>query len=257
MDRTMQNIRVYANPAALAAAAAEEFFARALRARAIGRIFTCALSGGSTPSQLFAQMSSPETLATLPAGFWNAVHFFWGDERDVRPDHPDSNYRQARQCLLGKINIPEENIHRIRPESGPAPAAAAAYENELRRFFDLRPGEIPRFDLIFLGMGDDGHMASLFPYSEALDEKTRLAIALWVPKFNSFRITLTLPVLNNAACVLFLIQGSGKAEMLSRVLTGTRHPNQLPAQAIQPGSGELLWLLDQAAAAKLDRPATK
>jgi 6-phosphogluconolactonase len=190
--------------------------------------------------------------AGLPAGFWNRVHFFWGDERDVPPTHPDSNYRLARETLLDKIGIPENNIHPIRPESGSPSVAAVSYENELRRFFALQPGEIPRLDLIFLGMGDDGHVASLFPHSEALNEKTHLVAAPWVAKFNSYRITLTLPVLNNAECVVFMIQGSSKAETLNRVLTGAWCPDQLPAQAVRPRAGELLWLLDSAAAVRLD-----
>jgi 6-phosphogluconolactonase len=252
MRNAIQNIRVYANPADLAAAAAKEFFARALRAHAKESIFSCALSGGSTPSALFAQMSAPGTLARLPLGFWSSVHYFWGDERDVPPDHPDSNYRLAQETLLSKIEIPESNIHPIRPEFGPASVAAVSYEEELRRFFALRPGEIPRLDLIFLGMGDDGHVASLFPHSEALNEKTRLAAAPWVAQFNSYRVTLTLPVINNAACVIFLIQGSSKAETLRRVLTEVSCPDKLPAQAIRPGAGDLIWLLDRAAAAGLD-----
>jgi 6-phosphogluconolactonase len=244
-------MRVYKTPAELAAAAAEEFFWRALEARAKKSIFSCALSGGSTPSHLFAQMASPEALARLPAGFWSSVHFFWGDERDVPPDHADSNYRLAREALLSKIDMPVDNIHPVRLGSGPASEAAASYENELKQFFGLRPGDIPRLDLVFLGMGDDGHVASLFPNSEVLNEKERLVAAPWVTKLNSYRVTLTLPVLNNAACVLFLIQGGGKAEALKRVLTGTRSPDQLPAQAIRPEAGELLWLVDSAAAAGL------
>jgi 6-phosphogluconolactonase len=252
MCRTIRNMRVYATPAELAASAAEEFFARALQARAKGSVFSCALSGGSTPSHLFQQMSAPGTLSRLPEGFWSSVHFFWGDERDVLPDHPDSNYRLAREALFDKIEIPEKNIHPIRRESGPASVAAISYESELRRFFALQPAGIPRLDLIFLGMGEDGHVASLFPHSEALKEKTRLVAAPWVDKFNSYRVTLTLPVLNNAVCVIFLIQGSGKAEILSRVMTEAWCPDQLPAQAIRPRAGELLWLIDKAAAARLD-----
>jgi 6-phosphogluconolactonase len=251
MHQTIRDMRVYSTPAELAAAAAEEFFARALRARSKGSIFSCALSGGSTPSRMFAQMSALETLAHLPEGFWNMVHFFWGDERDVPPDHADSNYRMARESLLGKIDIPQKNIHPILREAGPASRSAASYENELKRFFALEPGTIPRLDLIFLGMGADGHVASLFPLSEALNEKTSLVVAPWVAKLNSYRVTLTLPVLNNAACVLLLIQGSEKAETLRRVLTETRRPDQLPAQAVHPETGELLWLLDRAAAAGL------
>jgi 6-phosphogluconolactonase len=249
---TIRNMRVYATSAELAAAAAEEFFTRALQAHAQGLVFSCALSGGSTPLHLFQQMSAPETLDRLPEGFWNSVHFFWGDERDVPPDHPDSNYRMARETLFNKIEIPEKNIHPIRTESGAASVAAISYEDELRRFFELQPGGIPRLDLIFLGMGGDGHVASLFPHSEALKEMTRLVVAPWVDKFNSYRITLTLPVFNSAAYVIFLIQGSSKAAILSRVMTEALHPAQLPVQAIQPRAGELLWLLDRDAAARLD-----
>jgi 6-phosphogluconolactonase len=248
MSRTIPNMRLYANPTMLAASAAEEFFARALQAYTDKKIFSCALSGGSTPLPLFAQMSDPSHLAQLPAKFWNYVHFFWGDERDVLPDHRGSNYGKALEALLSRIDIPEENIHPIRPGSGPASLAAAAYEAELRQFFALHPAEMPRFDLIFLGMGSDGHTASLFPFSDALHEKTRLVVAPWVAKLDCYRITMTLPVLNNAACVIFLVQGSDKAETAARVLAGELQTDQLPAQAIQPVSGELLWLLDQPAA---------
>jgi 6-phosphogluconolactonase len=251
MQHTIRNLRIYATSAELAASAAEEFFARALQAHAKGSLFTCALSGGSTPSHLFQRMSAPGMLARLPEGFWKSVHFFWGDERDVPPDHPDSNYRLARETLLSRIEIPENNIHPIRCEPGFPSMAAISYENELRRFFALEPGAFPRLDLIFLGMGDDGHVASLFPHSEALKEETRLVAASWVKKFNSYRVTLTLPVLNNAACVIFLIQGSSKAEIVSRVMTEPRHPDQLPVEAIRPKNGELLWLVDKAAAVLL------
>jgi 6-phosphogluconolactonase len=252
MNRTIGNIRVYATPEELATAAAEEFFVRAFRARTNGKIFSCALSGGSTPARLFAQMSAPETLARLPAGFWNSVHFFWGDERDVPPDHPDSNYRLAREALFDRIDIPEENLHLVQAGFHSASVIAISYENELKRFFALQAGDIPRLDLIFLGMGDDGHIASLFPYSETLQERELLVAAPWVAKLSAHRITLTLPVINNAACILFLIQGSGKAEILKRVLTSAPCPDLLPAQAVQPIAGELLWLLDQAAAACID-----
>jgi 6-phosphogluconolactonase len=251
MNLTNRNIRIYENQEALAAAAAEEFYARASRVRTYGRPFSCALSGGSTPTRMFAQMSSPETLARLPEKFWNSIHFFWGDERNVPPEHPDSNYRLARETLFDKIDIPEENIHPIQPKHNSASATAASYENALAQFFALQPGEIPRLDLVFLGMGDDGHIASLFPHSEALKEKERLVAAPWVAKLDTYRITLTLPVINNADCILFLIQGSSKAATLTRVLSEAWNPDLWPAQAIQPAAGELLWLVDQAAAAGL------
>ncbi len=243
---------MFANPEELAEAAAGEFYTRARRVLSEGRVFTCALSGGSTPLGMYRRMTRGNFLASLPAAFWHSVHFFWGDERDVPPDHPDSNYHLAWEALLNKIAIPGENIHRIRTGSGPAPVAASAYETELREFFGMRPGEIPRFDLVFLGMGEEGHVASLFPHSEALREKSRLVAAPWVARFNSFRITLTLPVLNNAACVIFLVQGIGKAETLRCVLTEPPRPDLLPAQAIHPEAGELVWLVDKAAAAKME-----
>jgi 6-phosphogluconolactonase len=252
MHRTTQNIRVYENPEALANAALEEFFMRAIRTRANGHTFSCALSGGSTPVWLFARMSAADTLVRLPAGFWDSIHFFWSDERNVPLDHPDSNYRLAREALFDKIDIPKGNLHPIQTELHSASAAAIAYENELKRFFVLQTGEIPRLDLIFLGMGNDGHIASLFPHSEALQKKERLVAAPWVAKLDTYRITLTLPVINNAACIIFLIQGSNKAEMLKRVLTSPLQPDFLPAQAIQPVAGELIWLADQAAAARID-----
>jgi 6-phosphogluconolactonase len=257
MTRLIRDIRVYANPLMLAKSAAEEFFERALQSHANGKIFSCALSGGSTPSHLFEYMSDQATLARLPAGFWNAVHFFWSDERDAPSNHPDSNYRLAREILLSKIDIPDANIHPMHSKCDSAAAAATAYESELKRFFALLPEDAPRLDLIFLGLGDDGHTASLFPHSEALNEKTRLVSAPWVEKINSYRITLTLPAINNAACIAFLIQGIGKADIVRRVLTEDPSPDKLPAQMIQPNTGELLWLLDHAAAAKLNTVDTK
>jgi len=153
--------------------------------------------------------------------------------------------------MLSKVAIPEDNIHRIRAELTDARKAAAEYEKELRSFFHLRPGGLPRFDCVLLGMGDDGHTASLFPGTAALDEQKRLAIANWVEKARTYRITLTAPTLNNSDFVLFLVSGAGKAEALRQVLEGERAPERLPAQLIKPVNGRLLWLTDQAAAAKL------
>jgi 6-phosphogluconolactonase len=251
MSHTAFSLRVFADTGSLAAAAAEEFCGRVIHARDQGNIFSCALSGGSTPRILFRQLSDPGVLARLPAGFWNSVHFFWGDERDVPPDHPDNNYRVAQETLLARIEIPARNIHRIRPESGGALKAAAEYEMELKRFFGIQEGKLPRFDLIFLGMGDDGHTASLFPYSDAAKDRTHLVAAPWIEKLHSFRITLTLPVINNAACIIFLISGQSKADILCQVLRQGWVPELLPAQAVRPNTGELLWLVDRAAASKL------
>src|SRR5690606_983517 len=176
---------------------------------------------------------------------------FWGDERTVPPDHPDSNYRMAKEALLDFVALPASNVHRISGELEPA-RAAAEYEQTLRSFFAKRAGKT-RFDLILLGMGDDGHTASLFPDTEALNETERLVVANHVPKLDTWRITLTAPIINDAAHVAFLVAGAGKAAVLKRVLQGPRQPHKLPSQLIQPVDGELVWLLDKAAASELDR----
>ena len=242
-----RNIEVLATAADLFHAAAEEFV-RAARAAigAQGR-FTVALSGGSTPKALYS------LLASNYADFvWNRVFLFFGDERHVPPTDPESNYRMVEESLLTKIAIPAENVFRVAAENPDAAAAASDYENQLRRFFKINSGEFPRFDLILLGMGPDGHTASLFPDSAALDEQSRLVVANWVAKFNTHRITFTFPVLNRAAEVMFLASGADKAEMLHQVLEGKNIP-PLPSQRVQPSDGKLLWMLDEAAAAKLSR----
>ncbi len=250
MPRT-RAIEVFSTAADLFHAAAEKFV-RAARAAigAQGR-FSVALSGGSTPKALYS------LLASNYAGFaWNRVFLFFGDERHVPPTDPDSNYRMVNESLLTRIAIPAENVFRVRAENPDAAAAAADYEGQLRRFFELRsgdrPGEFPRFDLVLLGMGSDGHTASLFPDSPALDEQSRLVAANWVAKFNSHRITFTFPVLNRAAEVMFMASGADKADMLRQVLEGKNIP-PLPSQRVEPSDGRLLWMLDEAAAAKLTR----
>jgi 6-phosphogluconolactonase len=156
----------------------------------------------------------------------------------------------VNESLLTKITIPDGNVFRVAAENPDVAAAAAEYEAQLRQFFELQPGEFPRFDLILLGMGPDGHTASLFPDSAALEEKLRLVVANWVAKFNTHRITFTLPVLNRAAEVMFMACGADKADMLHQVLEGNNTP-LLPSQRVQPSDGKLLWMLDEAAAAKL------
>jgi 6-phosphogluconolactonase len=244
MPRTVQ---VLPTAAELFCAAAEEFVrAGKLAVAARGR-FTVALSGGSTPKSLYS------LLAAQHAAFdWDRTFLFFGDERHVPPDHPDSNYRMVNEALLAKVSIPAENVFRVKAENPDAAAAALAYENDLRRFFALQSGEFPRFDLILLGLGPDGHTASLFPDSEGLKEQSRLVIANWIEKFNTHRITFTFPVLNSAAEVIFLASGSDKADMVHQVLTGKYTP-PYPSQQVQPIDGTLLWMLDEAAAAKMSR----
>ena len=180
-------------------------------------------------------------------GTRNSVHFFWGDERHVPPDHPDSNYRMAYEALLCKVPVPVANVRRILSEDRNAHDAARQYERTLQAFFQLSGGRFPRFDLVLLGLGSDGHTASLFPGTTALHEEQRLVIANWVGKLNTDRITLTAPVFNNASCVMFLVSGADKAIPLKAVVEGGHEPEQLPAQLIRPEDGQLLWLVDQAA----------
>jgi len=208
--------------------------------------FTIALSGGSTPRGLHALLAGdPAIRDRLP---WHHLHFFWGDERHVPPDDPQSNYRMARESLFALAPVPLDNIHRVPAEEPDAALAAEKYERELRTFFGLEVGQLPRFNCILLGMGSDGHTASLFPETEALHESNRLVVANWVDKFEAYRVTLTVPVLNHADLVVFLVSGHEKAEALKEVLQGDRQPDRFPAQLIRPDPGRLLWIVDRAAA---------
>ncbi len=237
-------IEVLPTPANLFHSAAEEFVRIGRAAIAQRGRFTVALSGGSTPRSLYS------LLAKDYANFsWSQTFIFFGDERHVPPDHPDSNYRMVNEALLSKAPIPVENVYRVKAEVSDAATAASDYEDKLRGFFKLGPGQFPHFDLILLGLGPDGHTASLFPDSEGLKEKSRLVIANWVEKFKTHRITFTFPVLNHATDVMFLASGSDKTGMVREILEATHTP-PFPAQQIQPES-RLVWMLDQAAAAKL------
>lgn len=223
--------------------AAAEFVRATRDAAARSGRAAVALSGGSTPKALFALLAGPEFAPQIP---WPDVHFFWGDERAVPPDHPDSNYRMAFETLLSKAPVPPENVHRIEAEKPPE-AAAAAYEKTLREFFHLAETDRPRFDLVLLGLGADGHTASLFPGSPALAEERRPVVAVYVEKLGAHRITLTLPVLNRAANVFFLVSGADKAAALAAVFrpgAGER----LPAARVDPSDGRLVWFVDEAAA---------
>ncbi|MCW3096139.1 MAG: pgl [Chthonomonadaceae bacterium] len=226
--------------------AAHRFVFLAMQKRQAGEIFSVALAGGSTPEMLYG------LLAALPFCDdvdWTKVHFFFGDERAVPPDHADSNYRMANAKLFAPLALPAANIHRMPADIPDLDAAAWAYEEELRAHFALTAAaEMPQFDLILLGMGPDGHTASLFPHKPALKEKTRLVVAS-EPGLKPFvpRLTLTYPVLNHAANVLFLVAGADKAATLHRVLTGPADPEALPSQAVAPTEGSLVWLVDRTA----------
>ena len=212
-------------------------------------VFSMVLSGGSTPKLLYSLLATdPVFKEQIP---WEKVHFFWGDERHVPPDHPESNYRMADECMFARLPVPPENIHRIKSEIPDASRAAELYQQELSSFFKLKAGQWPRFDCVLLGMGPDGHTASLFPQTVALDEQERMVVADWVEKIQTQRITMTLPVLNNAESVVFLVSGENKAETLKMVLEGEKMPKRFPAQMIDPVHGKLLWFIDRAAARDL------
>ncbi len=229
-----------------ARAAAEEIGAAATRAVAAHGAFTLALAGGSTPRRLYALLAdaSAPFRGRIP---WDRTHVFFGDERPVPPDHPDSNYRMAREALLDHVAV--ASVHRIRGED---PAAADAYEAELRRFFGVPPGgEPPRLDVVLLGLGPDGHTASLFPGTAAVDETVRWVVSPFVARLGTRRTTLTLPILNRARAVVFVVSGAGKATALARVLAPTPGAEPLPAARVRP-DGEAVWIFDDDAASALD-----
>lgn len=237
---TDPKISVFDSVTKLQAACADQV-ADALRGSSQGREVTIALSGGSTPKKMHEMLARKERID------WSNVHVFWGDERTVPPDHPDSNYRMAKETLLDLIGIPDSNIHRMKGEIDPEDAALQ-YEAEIRSVFRLVEGEIPRFDVILLGMGADGHTASLFPGTDALTETDRLVVANHVPQLQTTRLTLTYPVLNNARLVIFLVAGNDKAEAANECLVGSEVP---PASLVRPSDGDLRWLFDASAASEI------
>jgi 6-phosphogluconolactonase len=230
---------------ALSRAAADEFSRCAREAIAAHGRFAVALSGGSTPQGAYSLIAAnqQDPSQRLP---WEKIHVFFGDERNVPPAHPESNYRAANEALLSKVPIPPQNLHRIAAELE-ASVAASLYEKELHDFFQTAPGEWPRFDLIMLGMGPDGHTASLFPGSAALNEDSRWVAPNWVEKFHTWRITFTFPVINHAAEIIFLVAGGDKATLLMEVLR-PHPPGSYPSQSVQPMNGRLLWIVDKNAA---------
>lgn len=245
----MNQVRVMADVESLHQAAARELIQRSLAAVNARGVFHVALSGGSTPRGLFSLLVTDGFLfQNMP---WAETHFWWSDERHVPPDHPDSNYKMARDAMLTRAPIPPENIHRVHSEYADPARAAEEYQAELLAVIQSSRLDIPQFDLILLGMGPDGHTASLFPGTRALDEPSSLVVANWVGKFFTWRITFTPPLINRARAVLFLVTGEDKSLALKGVLEGSLEPRQLPAQLVQPASKELLWLVDQKAAAQL------
>jgi 6-phosphogluconolactonase len=208
--------------------------------------FTLCLSGGSTPAATYDLLATRFNLSVD----WKEVQFFWGDERCVPPEHPESNFAMARRTMLSKLTLRPDQVHRMRGEDEPA-SAAAAYERELRNHFGLGEGEFPRFDLVMLGLGDNRHTASLFPGDSAIHETQRMVVPVEVDAEPRKRLTLTPPAINNAHHVMFLVAGQGKAAAVKDILEGARDCDRFPAQIVAPENGEVIWLLDKAAASLL------
>jgi 6-phosphogluconolactonase len=244
-----REVLIFPDGGTLTRRAAQEFVNSAIQAVAQKGSFTVALAGGSTPKALYSQLADePELRSQIP---WDKLHFFFGDERHVAPDSAESNFRMANETLFSKGLVKPEQITRIKGEYADTEKAALEYEQALRAYFKLKDGEYPRFDLVLLGMGDEGHTLSLFPGTKALHPTNRIAVRNWVGKLYTERITLTAPAANQASRVIFMVTRADKARALKAVLEGPYEPEQLPAQLIQPASGKLLWLVDQAAGSML------
>jgi 6-phosphogluconolactonase len=233
----------------LALASARNFAEKVQAAVAKRGVARVAISGGSTPQAAFKLLADPAQpfANTIP---WDKLQLYWVDERTVPPDHPESNYGVCKKLLLDHVGIPPVNVHRMEGELDPE-EAASRYESTLRNTLKLEGAESPAFDLLLLGMGDDGHTASLFPHTDGLNELGRLCIANQVPQKDTWRITLTWTVINQAHEVVFEIAGAAKVDRVAEVFTGPRDPERLPSQLIRPSTGRLLLQLDEAAAAKL------
>jgi 6-phosphogluconolactonase len=237
-------IRIYNDPEKLSQAAAMLFFELAGRAISERGRFSVVLSGGETPRRLY------EILATQPFReriCWDDIHVFWSDERCVPEDDPRNNARMARQALLDHVHLPADHIHPIRCDQSPQ-QAALSYEKELQGFFGSQP---PIFDLVLLGLGENGHTASLFPHTPVLNEQKRWVAEVYIAELDMYRVTLTAPLINQANQVIFLVCGLEKASVLQYVLEGAYQPHELPAQLIRPNGAHPIWLVDKAASQKL------
>jgi 6-phosphogluconolactonase len=244
-----RDIRILADPAAITHRAADEFVKSASEAVAQHGVFNVAFAGGSTPKSLYALLADDPAFRSKIA--WDKMRVFFGDERHVPPDHSDSNFRMASEALFSKGLLNPEQIARIKGEYPDTEKAALEYEQVLRAYFQQKDGEYPRFDLVLLGMGDEGHTLSLFPGTKALHPGSRIVVRNWVGKFFTERVTITAETANHANRVMFMITRADKAPALKAVLEGPYEPEQLPAQFIQPLSGNALWLIDRDAAKML------
>ena len=242
-------VRILPDGQAIAKRCAQKFVEISAAAVKEKGSFTVALSGGSTPKTLYGLLvNDPVLRSQVP---WDKMYLFFGDERHVGPNDDESNFRMATEAMISKSPLKPEQVTRIKGEYPEAEDAAKEYEQEIRRHFKLADRQFPRFDLVLLGMGSEGHTASLFPGTKALHVNHRIAVHNWVGKVLMDRITLTAPVINNAANVIFMVTGADKAPALTAVLERSYEPDQLPAQLIQPVNGTLLWLVDTAAGSLL------
>jgi 6-phosphogluconolactonase len=244
-----REIRILPDGAAIARRAAQEFVQAAAAAVRAKGSFNVSLAGGSTPKALYSLLVNDPTLRSQVP--WDKIHLFFGDERHVPPDHPDSNFRMATEAMISKSPLKPDQVTRIKGEYPDADQAAFEYERALREYFELKNGEYPRFDLLLAGMGNEGHTLSLFPGTKALHADGRIVVSNWIGKLCTERITLTSPAASNAAEIIFMATGTDKACALKAVLEGPFEPEQLPAQLLQPKKGKLLWLVDAAAGAML------
>ena len=241
-------IRIVPDLEQLNRAAADEFVRLAQQQAQERDQFSVALAGGSTPRSFYALLASESYCSRVP---WESVHLFWGDERCVPPDHPESNFHMAQETLLSRVPLPAVNIHPIPLDQGDPDSIAKVYEQNLRAFFQLKDEAWPEFDLVLLGLGEDGHTASLFPHSVALREESRLVIATTGGDPNLPRVTLTIPVLNHAKHLIWLVAGAKKASIVHKVLEDSGRSDAVPAQMLQPTKGSSIWFVDRAAASLL------
>jgi 6-phosphogluconolactonase len=243
-------LKIYDKEADLFAAAAATFVETARTVLAVRPQFTVALAGGSTPRAMFERLAAPPLRDEVD---WRKIQWFWGDERNVPADHADSNFRMARDSLLTRVDVDPEKIHRLQGEADPLCNAAADYQRQLAQVCGVPvDGPPPSLDLVLLGMGNDGHTASLFPNTAALQEREKWVVANEVPQQYTRRLTMTYPILNAAGTVMFLAAGAGKARILREVRHGPHDPQKLPTQGIAPTSGRLWWFVDRAAASQLE-----
>jgi 6-phosphogluconolactonase len=244
-----RQVRIYDNIEELSRAAAGWFVQGANDAIARSGRFTVALAGGSTPQRLYQLLADSPFRQQID---WPKLEIFWNDERAVPPDHPESNYGMAQDALLSRVPVDWSRVHRMPGETADADRAAISYQHEIAAALAVSAeGSPPSLDLVLLGIGEDGHTASLFPSTEALQEHRRWVVANQVPQRSMYRLTMTLPILNQARQVVFLVTGAGKAAILNEILDGPLDPQRLPSQAVQPTAGQLFWLLDRQAAEKV------